>query len=158
MSTILNPLTQRKIKVGGAVYNKLIASGVLSAIKKQIAERGTLRAGTVTETNAKKTSRSAPEISATKLPVGTERLGQDGIRYIIQLRANGTQFWAKCTNKTAKCSGEQNEKPQSHSTKKKKNVNFNLTQNQIKFFDPQHGGSCQSKRNIAIPNGFQQRR
>jgi hypothetical protein len=47
--------------------------------------------------------RKSPSVSATSLPVGTKRAGNDGQMYIIKLRANSTQYWQPCSQKTANC-------------------------------------------------------
>lgn len=49
------------------------------------------------------TGRSATNISATSVEVGTKMAGQDGQMYIVKLRSNGTQYWQPCSQKTANC-------------------------------------------------------
>lgn len=47
--------------------------------------------------------RKSPSVSATSVPVGTKMIGNDGENYIVKMRANGTQYWQPCAQKTANC-------------------------------------------------------
>jgi hypothetical protein len=47
--------------------------------------------------------RKAPNVSATSVEVGTKMMGNDGLQYIVKMRANGTQYWQPCAQKTANC-------------------------------------------------------
>lgn len=47
--------------------------------------------------------RKGPSVSATSLPVGTQRMGNDNQMYIVKLRANSTQYWQPCSQSTANC-------------------------------------------------------
>lgn len=62
--------------------------------------------GRLVKDSKPKYERKAPVESATKFPVGTEMIGQDGRRYIISLRGSGSQYWKPCGFKGADCKGQ----------------------------------------------------
>lgn len=53
--------------------------------------------------SGKVSSRKAPTVHAADTPVGTEMIGNDGQRYIVALRSNGTHYWKPCSNRGAGC-------------------------------------------------------
>ncbi len=111
---IINPITGRQIKINGPTYNELINSGIIAKnITPKIPSPSKMPSPPKIPSPSKtkkipsiptlgKAGRKSPAISATKLPVGTEQEGLDGL-YIIRLRANGSQYWAKCANKGSNC-------------------------------------------------------
>jgi hypothetical protein len=102
---VLNPASGRLIKIGGPKYKELTTQGVKfsqSPQKAQNAQKKQAGADSV----AKKSVRKSPAISATLLSVGTEKQGSDGL-YIVRLRTNGSQYWARCANKGSNCKTKQ---------------------------------------------------
>jgi len=101
-----NPLTGKWIIIGGPTYKTLIEKGIIkaqiSSAPKTTIKTTAVQSKTTTAKPQVKGERKAPSVSATSVPVGTEMMGKDGM-YIVKLRNNGTQYWAKCTFKTANC-------------------------------------------------------
>jgi len=106
----LNPKTNRKIgptQSGKGPYHeleKLCLEQGYTASKPVIAkETARIRVDQEGEPIIRKVAgRGAPAISATSVPIGTKKMGQDGNMYIIKARANG-QYWQPCSQKTANC-------------------------------------------------------
>jgi hypothetical protein len=65
---------------------------------------------------SKKAQRKAPAESATKFAPGTIKTGQDGRKYIIKVRVNGTQYWQHC----ADCPSPKKSSPKKKSPSPKK--------------------------------------
>lgn len=98
-NTICNPLTNKWILVGSATHKKLINQGVIAQ------SDGNIKIPIIkpTKTEVKpKTERKAPKVSATVHAPGTEMQGTDGM-YIVKVRKNGAQYWAKCSFKGSNC-------------------------------------------------------
>lgn len=100
---ICNPITGKWIKIGGPTYQTLVSQGLLNDTSKS-AQKSVSKATSQLKTDktTSKGQRKAPETSATQVPVGTEMYGTDG-KYIVRLRKNGSQYWAKCANKGSNC-------------------------------------------------------
>jgi len=123
-SYVCNPTTGNWIKIGGATHQTLIKNGLLkgnhqlpattkkpvtttkkpaTTVKKAAPQNKTA----TTSAKPKATGeRKAPGISATSVPVGTEMAGKDGL-YVVKLRKNGSQYWAKCSFKGSNCQTQQ---------------------------------------------------
>jgi hypothetical protein len=108
-----NPRTGRKIgptKTGRGVYHDLqqACMDLQSGYKLQTPApvtpsplKRTESGGEIQRSTA--TGRKGPSASATSVPVGTQRVGNDGQMYIVKLRSNGSQYWQPCSQKTANC-------------------------------------------------------
>ena len=94
---VINPITGRLVTINGPTHKKMLAQIAMNApapAKTQMVSK---------PVGAKVSTRQSPTISATKVPVGTEEIGNDGLRYIVRQRASGVQYWAKCAHKGSNC-------------------------------------------------------